>query len=376
MMKSLIKNKILKLVISLIVITLILLPVSNAGIEIEEKVTKLKTNASEILSRIKNFKSTQGTEFWALIFAVGVYYNNPEQNRESMLEAADNLYDVLVQSSNWYADHIHVVKASQATGKNLVAELNWLSNNADSDDMVVVYITTHGVPLKVNGLPLDLPPKDEADGADEALIMYHGFEYDYAFIWDDLLNFYLSRIESQGLCVIIDSCFAGGFNDETNINQINIENANSIYTVQSTNIEYTLSNNEKIVATEKNILKTQTSKSEENSITTESQENLNENNNNYNANQFTKEFTEDIAGINRIVLMSCQENQYSYGSQFSEFIISGFNGFADLFGNLDGINSAEESFAFADFWVNLLSGGGQDPTIIDDYPGDFLVTYA
>ena len=71
--------------------------------------------------------------------------------------------------------------------------------------------------------------------------------------------------------------------------------------------------------------------------------------------------------------MSCEESELSYGTDFSNYLISGFQGWGDMFGNGDGINSAEESFAFAQWWVELY--GNQIPTIADNYPGEFPVTY-
>ena len=71
-----------------------------------------------------------------------------------------------------------------------------------------MYITTHGFPLR-----FDIPPFDEKDRHDEALISYRGFQNPFAIIWDDLLNLFLSLLNSKGVCVIIDSCYAGGFND-------------------------------------------------------------------------------------------------------------------------------------------------------------------
>ena len=134
----------------------------------------------------------EDTEYWAIIFAVGIYYKHPEQNRPSMIECAENLYKVLIDSPNWQEDHIHKIIAYEATGRRLIRELLWLIRNEDSDDMSLIYLTSHGGPmLDQDGNPLDLPPKDEDDGADEVLVMYNGFDKWYAFIWDDLLNFFL-----------------------------------------------------------------------------------------------------------------------------------------------------------------------------------------
>jgi hypothetical protein len=260
-------------------------------------------------------------EYWALLVGVGVYYNNPDQNRPSMLEAVDNLYSSLLSSPNWQADHIHVLKAGQATMINFIRELIWLIRSEGKGDMVLLYIATHGAPLRnKDNLPLDLPPKDEVDGDDEILVMYYGFDRWYDYFTDDMLKFFLKFLQSDGLCMIVDSCFSGGFNDP-------------ISTIDTKELE--------------------TSKEEE----------------------FTKGFLDDISANGRIVMMSCQEEEYSYGSTFSDLVIEGFNGWADLLGNNDGINSAEESFAFAYPWVVLFSEGKQHPTVVDDYPGDFPVTY-
>jgi hypothetical protein len=203
---------------------------------------------------------------------------------------------------------------------NLIKELVWLIRHEKRGDMVLLYITTHGVGLKKDGLPWDLPPKDESDGDDEALVMYYGFDRWYDYFTDDMLRFFLKFLQSDGLCMIIDSCFAGGFNDPIESGDLrNIKPSN--------------------------------------------------------AEEFNKDFVDDIAADGRIVMMSSQEEEYSYGSIFTELLIEGFNGWADLFGNNDGINSAEESFNFAYPWVVLFSDGRQHPTAVDLYPGEFPVTY-
>ncbi len=274
-------------------------------------------SASSINVSIDKVSTSKDTEFWALIFAVGFYYKHPEQNIPSMLACADNLYEVLVDSPNWQADHIHKVTASEATGIRLIRELLWLMRNEDSDDMSLIYLTSHGSPLiGQGGAPMDLPPKDEDDGVDEILAMHHGFDKWYAFIWDDLLNFFLSLLQSKGVCLIVDSCYAGGFNDEPMFAGTTVAG--------------------------------------------------------YTAESFTKGFAEELATQGRVVLMSCREDEVSYFSGFSDFLIDGFWGQADIFGNMDGINSAEEAFEYAKFLI----WEEQHPTILDLYPGEYPVTYS
>lgn len=252
------------------------------------------------------------TNYWALLFAVGIYYGNSDKDRPSMLKAVDNLYDTLISHEGWSSLNIHKVKGVEATGSRLIHEFLWLYQNVGRDDLVLIYLTTHGSPIyDVNGNPLDLPPVDETDGADEALMMYNGFENPYAIIWDDLLNFLISLLRCRGVCIIVDSCFSGGFNDPP-LTQ------------------------------------------------------------GYQPYSFTQDMIKELGARNRVVLMSTEENTVSYGSIFSNYLIDGFNGAADDNGNKDSINSAEESFYYAQYKVDSL--GWQHPTILDLYPGEFPVT--
>ncbi|UCD13337.1 MAG: hypothetical protein JSW60_07205 [Thermoplasmatales archaeon] len=303
----------LTMIIAVICITLVVSPVT--GLHANELIKK--ENKTENQTTTYGQEGT-GTEYWALIFAVGIYKNNPSKDRPEMIEAANDLKDVLLDSPQWQEDHIHKVTGVEATGRRLIKELIWLIRNEDADDMSLIYLTTHGSPLiGPRGYPVDIPPRDENDGADEILMMYEGFDKWYAFIWDDLLNFFLSLLQSKGVCLIVDSCYSGGYNDGPMF---------------------------------KGVMPNQ-----------------------YTAESFTQGFMEELGTQSRVVLMSCRENEVSYGNDFSGLLIGGFVGLADLFGNGDGINSAEESFYFAEFWLELV--GQQHPTILDLYDGEFPVTY-
>jgi hypothetical protein len=303
------------IIIACICSVLLLTPACTAGL-LQQKSTK-KDKTSQIPSQ---------SQYWGLLFAVGVYLNAPNMDRPEMLTSCDDLYNALLASSDyWKANNIHEVKGSQATLQNLIKELLWLRKNAKSEDYVVVYITTHGGQLKnAYGAPWDIPPKDETDGSDEVLMMYNGYDKWYGVIWDDALNFFLSIIKCKGLCLIVDSCYSGGFNDPP-LNAFNPKNQGT-----------------------------------------------------FTAESFTKGFVKDLSAKNRIVLMSTEENCVSYGTFFSDFLINGFSGSGDSSGNHDGINSAEEAFSYAApltyWWVLFNTGQEQNPTISDNYPGEFPVT--
>ena len=298
-MKKRIINKGLILAIILVLIGTCLIPISYIG--------------SATDSTIKNQESTyigiDGTEYWALLVAVGEYADNPKQNRPLMLEEVDDLYELLLHSDVWSEDHIQVLKAEDGTISNIISGLKWLDKMEDEDDISVVFITTHGSPL-----PWDIPPFDEEDGADEMLSSYWSFAYPSQFLHDDRLNFRLNRLESKGVCLIVDSCYAGGFNDPPDwlgirdtINQISVE-------------------------------------------------------------KWIQELGEDLRGQGRVVLMASREDEVSYSGGFAPFLIDGLRGFADS--NSDDIVTAEEAFYYTEPRTSR-----QHPTMYDGYDGELPLFY-
>jgi len=153
-------------------------------------------------------KTGTDTQYWALLVGVGKYAENPEQNRPDMILEVNDLKDLLLQSPWWSEDHIKILTAENATRGNILAGFRWLNKMASSEDVVLVCLSTHG-----NHLPFDIPPLDEVDGDDEMLVTYWGFAYNSSFINDDTINIMLNKLKSNNVCLIVDSCYAGGFND-------------------------------------------------------------------------------------------------------------------------------------------------------------------
>jgi hypothetical protein len=277
--------------------------VGEEGINYQSFNEKPKVTSGEITS----IKSE--TDFLALLIAVGVYEDHPDEDRPTMLTDVEMLREKLLISPHWNEENINVIKAENATVLNIIKGLRWLDRKDRKDDFSLVYITTHGYPLS-----FDIPPRDEDDKQDEALISYKGFKHPWLIIWDDLLNLFLSLLDAQGVCVIIDSCFAGGFNDPPYFNSY-----------------------------------------------------LNENR--MTADEWMHGFGEDLNDSGRVVLMSCSEDELSYASVFTPILIEGLTGYADV--NEDDMVSAEEAFDYA---IDYCGEFEMHPTIFDGYPGELQLT--
>ncbi|MCD6473683.1 MAG: caspase family protein [Thermoplasmata archaeon] len=299
----------LKNVVAILIIAILFIPSTISPFETGEKETaKMKSEA-------ESAAGYDGSHYWALLVAVGVYAYTPDMDRPSMLRAVDDLYNTLLVSPFWNKSHIKVIKGENATVINIFKGFEWLAKNAKENDICLIYLTTHGFPII-----FDFPPKDEADGMDEALAAYRGFlPFSNPFSWeplanpfgiitDDEINFMLNRIHAKGIAMIVDSCHSGGFNDNWSY-------------AKGYDMAY--------------------------------------------------EIGKDLAARNRVILTSVREEEVSYGSFFSDSIIDGLKGYADS--NKNGFVSAEEAFYYArDAILNNLED--MHPQIFDDYPGELDLT--
>jgi len=277
----------------------------------------------------QSFSKINDTEYWALLVGVNEIPNWPQGTLPYNPRVLSNFKDMLLSSSIWKSDHIKVLTGNEATQKNIVKGLKWLDEMDDENDICLFYISTHG-----SAFP-DLPPFDEEDGWDETLTTYSSgvglfppgiplfgaLPYIHE-INDDQLKFLLNKLDSKGVCAIIETCFSGGFNDYS----------------------YNYNNNGKIL-------------------------------DNY-QNRWTSEFIEEMKSPGKVILMSSAEDEVSQGPCFTYYIINGLQGSGD--NNFDGLCSAEESFEYASIltseWLLKYKDWEQKPQIYDGYPGELQLT--
>jgi Caspase domain len=108
------------------------------------------------------------------------------------------------------ASHVHVLTDEQATTRNIKEGLNWIARHAASNDLVVIYVATHGTPRTM----------DTAGGAN--YLVTYDTEVDKAGSFDEdamfataypmveLANAVATRMKALRTAVILDTCYSGG----------------------------------------------------------------------------------------------------------------------------------------------------------------------
>jgi uncharacterized caspase-like protein len=108
------------------------------------------------------------------------------------------------------SDNVHVLTDDQATTKNIKEELNWIARHAEPNDLVVIYVATHGTPRTT----------DSAGGANYLVTydteVYSGGKLDedalYATAYPmvELADAVSTRMKALRTAVFLDTCYSGG----------------------------------------------------------------------------------------------------------------------------------------------------------------------
>jgi uncharacterized caspase-like protein len=108
------------------------------------------------------------------------------------------------------AANVKVLTDDQATTKNIKEQLNWIARNAQPNDLVVIYVATHGSPRELDSaggvnyiVTYDTEIKN-ADNPDEDSL------YATALPMVELANAVATRMKSLRTAVILDTCYSGG----------------------------------------------------------------------------------------------------------------------------------------------------------------------
>ena len=150
-------------------------------------------------------------EKWALVVGIGEYTDSEIPHLNYTTADATAFADALEDPAigQFPTDNVHLLTDKQATTKNIKEQLNWIARHAGADDLVVIYVATHGTPRTV----------DSAGGANY-LVTYdteaHTGEnfnedalYATAYPMVELANAVATRMKALRTVVFLDTCYSG-----------------------------------------------------------------------------------------------------------------------------------------------------------------------
>jgi hypothetical protein len=112
-------------------------------------------------------------------------------------------------------DHVHILTDSQATTSAIKQDLNWLARNAAPDDLVVIYISTHGSSRDMDTREVNyVITYDTQVTSHSAQHDYHDLLYATALPMIDVANEVSNRVQARRVAIFLDTCFSGAAMDK------------------------------------------------------------------------------------------------------------------------------------------------------------------
>jgi len=147
-------------------------------------------------------------ERWALIVGIGSFTDRNIEPLRYTASDAQSFEDALLDPKvgHFQADHVRMLLNDEATTKNIKMQLNWLARSAGPDDLVVVYVATHGSSRDLDTVGVNyLITHDTEIGANidpDSL-------YATALPMVEISNAIATRVKARRAAIFLDTCYSG-----------------------------------------------------------------------------------------------------------------------------------------------------------------------
>jgi hypothetical protein len=141
---------------------------------------------------------------WALVVGISKFAN-PKLNLRCAAKDAEDFYKYLTTEGNFAPDHVKLLTDEKATQREILSELGnrWLPRVANPDDLVVIYVSSHG-------------SASEMDVGGVNYIVAHDTDIDDLYTtgieMQELARTIKRRVHSDRVVVILDACHSGAAN--------------------------------------------------------------------------------------------------------------------------------------------------------------------
>jgi len=159
---------------------------------------------------------------WAVIIGIKEYpYLKRYYGKASDIPFADkdakDFKNLLVELGGFKEGNINLLINKEASGDNIKKYISDLQKKTKLEDKVIIYFSGHGTQVNTKD-------EDEEDGLDECIVAYDGYKRpNYRLkskingvISDDELKSWIKNIQSRYKAVVLDCCFSGQFDKNTN----------------------------------------------------------------------------------------------------------------------------------------------------------------
>jgi uncharacterized caspase-like protein len=149
-----------------------------------------------------------GGDKWALIIGIGTFEDHNIEPLRYTVNDAQSFADVLLDPKygHFKAANVHTLTNDQATTRNIKAQLNWLARSAAPDDLVVVYVATHGSSRDMDtvGVNYVITHDTEVGASIDPDSLYAT-----ALPMVDIANAIATRVKATRAAIFLDTCYSG-----------------------------------------------------------------------------------------------------------------------------------------------------------------------
>lgn len=141
---------------------------------------------------------------WALVIGISKFADSSINLKYAAKDAQD-FRNYLVKEAKFAPDHVRLLLDEQATRENILANLGdkWLPRVANPDDLVLIYVSSHGSPSKV-----------DVNGAN--YLVAHNTDknslYATGVSMQELVKMIKDRVHSDRIVLMMDACHSGAAN--------------------------------------------------------------------------------------------------------------------------------------------------------------------
>jgi Caspase domain len=142
---------------------------------------------------------------WALVIGINKFQDAHVPKLKYTSKDARDFADLLKDPAygHFAEDHVHLLSDEQATTRKIKEELNWLARSAGKDDLVVVFLSSHGSPREKDTAGVNYVITSDTDLKDADSL------FATALPMVELADVVRTRVRARRAAIFLDTCHSG-----------------------------------------------------------------------------------------------------------------------------------------------------------------------